>query len=318
MLSAITWDVDPILFHLGSLQIRWYGLLWAIGLYLCWLVNERMYRRENCPAEWADKMFIYMALGVIIGARLGHCWFYEWHLTNDPIQLFGWTINYRNPYIEHPLRLVEIWEGGLSSHGGAIGLITAAFLLNWRVFSKYPQFQTSWLWILDRLCLGVCITATLIRLGNLMNSEIYGGPTDLPWGFIFVRGDVNTDVPCHPTQIYEMIYCLVAMAVTWPMYYFTDARRREGLLLGVFLEIVFVTRFCLEFIKNDQEAFEAGHVLNMGQLLSIPFIALATYLIIRAYRRPLSPVVDKQPESLDPKYRSTQNTPKKDNKKMRK
>ncbi len=301
ILNYITWNVDPVLFHLGGLEVRWYGLLWAVGLYLCWLVNERMYRRENCPAEWPDKMFIYMALGVIIGARLGHCWFYEWHLTNDPIQIFGWTINYRNPYIEHPLRLIRVWEGGLSSHGGAIGLIIAALLLNRNVFSKYPQFQTSWIWILDRLCLGVCITATMIRFGNLMNSEIYGGPTTLPWGFIFVRN--GETVPCHPTQIYEMLYCLVAMAVTWPLYYKTDARRREGLLLGVFFLIVFVTRFCLEFIKNDQEAFEAGHLLNMGQLLSIPFILAGIYLIIRAYRRPLLPIVDKQPESLDPKYR---------------
>lgn len=199
--------------------------------------------------------------------------------------------------------MIKIWEGGLSSHGGAIGLIIAAILLNKFKYSKYPQFGTSWIWILDRLCIGVCFTAMLIRLGNLMNSEIYGGPTDLPWGFIFVNGDSYRDVPCHPTQIYEILYCFVALCVTGPLYLYTDARRREGLLLGVFLEIVFVTRFCLEFIKNDQEAFEANHLLNMGQWLSIPFIALGIYLIIRAYRRPLSPVVEKQPESLDPKYR---------------
>ena len=125
----------------------------------------------------------------------------------------------------------------------------------------------------------------------------------LPWGFIFVNGDSYRDVPCHPTQIYEILYCFVALCVTGPMYLYTEARRREGLLLGVFLEIVFVTRFCLEFIKNDQEAFEANHLLNMGQWLSIPFIILGIYLIIRAYRRPLSPVVEKRPQSLDPKYR---------------
>lgn len=301
ILDAIIWNVDPVAFHLGSWEVRWYGILWAIGLYLCWKVNEQMYKRENCPAEWPDQLFAWMAAGVIIGARLGHCWFYEWYLTDDPIQLFGWTINYRNPYIEHPLWLLKIWQGGLSSHGGAIGLIIAAMLLNKYKYSRYPQFQTSWIWILDRLCVGVCITATLIRFGNLMNSEIYGGPTDLPWGFVFVR-DGQTE-PCHPTQIYEMLYCLIAMAVTWPMYFFTEARRREGLLLGTFLNIVFVTRFLLEFIKNDQEAFEAGHLLNMGQILSIPFVILGTWLMIRAYRRPMLPVVDKQPESLDPKYR---------------
>jgi prolipoprotein diacylglyceryl transferase len=183
--------------------------------------------------------------------------------------------------------LLKIWEGGLSSHGGAFGLLTAAWLLNKKVFSKEPKFHTSLLWIMDRLVVGVCVTATLIRLGNLMNSEIYGTPTDLPWGFIFVR-DGQT-VPCHPTQIYEMLYCIVGFIVTWFMYWKAKAYKREGLLLGVFLEIIFFTRFMLEFIKNDQELFEAGHVLNMGQMLSLPFIIWGIYLIIRAYKRPALP-----------------------------
>jgi len=285
ILNYVTWNVDPILLHFGDGGVRWYGLCWALGIYLCYLVQAWLYKHERCPEDWPDKIFVWMTLGVIIGARLGHCWFYEWHLTADPIQIFGWTITYRNPYIENPLRLLKIWEGGLSSHGGGIGLILAAWMLNRKHFSKRPEYHTSMIWILDRLCIGVCITATLIRFGNLMNSEIYGGPTDLPWGFIFVR-DGQT-VPCHPTQIYEMLYCLVAMAVTWPLYWFTDARRREGLLIGVFFLIIFVTRFALEFIKNDQEAFEAGHLLNMGQLLSIPFIIAGIWLVIRAFRRPL-------------------------------
>jgi len=298
--NSIVWDVDPILIHFGDGGIRWYGLLWAVGLYVCWALNDRMYKSENCPAEWSDQLFFWMAAGTIIGARLGHCWFYEWHQYGEPWHLFGWEFTYRNPYIENPLRLFRIWEGGLASHGGTLGIIITAILLNKYRFSRYPQFGTSWIWILDRLCIGAGLTGALIRLGNLFNSEIYGGPTDLPWGFIFVREGLT--IPCHPTQIYEMIYCLIAFAVTYTLYHKTDARRREGLLLGIFLEIVFFTRFCLEFIKNDQEAFEAGHLLNMGQLLSIPFIVLGLYLIIRAYRRPLSPVVDKRPKSLDPKY----------------
>jgi len=300
MFNFIVWDVDPILIHFGDGGIRWYGLLWAVGLYVCWALNDRMYKSENCPAEWSDQLFFWMAAGTIIGARLGHCWFYEWHQYGEPWHLFGWEFTYRNPYIENPLRLFRIWEGGLASHGGTLGIIITAILLNKYRFSRYPQFGTSWIWILDRLCIGAGLTGALIRLGNLFNSEIYGGQTDLPWGFIFVREGLT--IPCHPTQIYEMIYCLIAFAVTYTLYHKTDARRREGLLLGIFLEIVFFTRFCLEFIKNDQEAFEAGHLLNMGQLLSIPFIVLGLYLIIRAYRRPLSPVVDKRPKSLDPKY----------------
>ncbi len=283
ILDYITWNADPILIHFGDGGIRWYGLLWAVGIYLCYLIQLRLYKNEGCPEDWTDKLFIYMTLGVIIGARLGHCWFYEWHLTDNPIQLFAWNISYRNPYIENPLLLLKIWEGGLSSHGGAFGLMFAAWLLNRRHFSKDKRFNTSLVWIFDRLVIGVCITATLIRLGNLMNSEIYGTETSLPWGFIFVR-DGQT-VPHHPTQIYEMMYCMVAFVVTWLMYWKGKCYKRQGLIFGTFLLIVFVTRFLLEFIKLDQEDFEAGMLLNMGQWLSLPFIIWGVYLIVKACRK---------------------------------
>lgn len=309
LLSFITWNIDPVLLHLGPLEVRWYGLLWAVGIYIAYLTQVRFYRHEHCPEGWTDKLFMWIVIGTILGARLGHCWFYEWHqvtdpalanychymgISTDPVQIFGWTIEYRNPYIEHPFKLLKIWEGGLASHGGAIGIILASILLSRYVFQKDKIahgtsyiVNPSWLWILDRLCIGAALTGAAIRLGNLFNSEIYGGPTTLPWGFIFVR-DGQT-VPCHPTQIYEMLYCLVTFGVCWWMYWRRKAYRREGLLIGTFFTIVFGTRFVLEFIKNNQEAFEANHLLNMGQLLSIPFVALGIYLIIRAYRRPLLP-----------------------------
>lgn len=282
LLNYIVWNVDPVAFSIGSLEVRWYGILWAAGIYLCYMMQVRLYKHDNAPQDWPDKIFVYMVLGVIIGARLGHCWFYEWHeastLGLEPIQIFAWNINYRNPYIEHPLELLKIWQGGLSSHGGAIGLITAALILNKK------HFHTGINWIFDRLVIGICITATLIRLGNLMNSEIYGNPTDLPWGFLFVRnGDT---LPCHPTQIYEMLYCIAAFAVTLLMYYKWDCGKRPGLIFGVFMEIIFFTRFCLEFIKLDQEAFEANMLLNMGQWLSIPFILWGVWLIVDAVRKP--------------------------------
>lgn len=286
VLAYITWDVSPVLVEFGPISIRWYGLLWAIGLYLCYLVQVKLYKNEGCPQDWAEKIFLWMTLGVIIGARLGHCWFYEWYYYNDPIQIFSWSIHYRNPYIEHPFDLLKIWEGGLSSHGGAIGLIVAAWLLNKRVFSKQPKFRTSMIWIFDRLVIGVCVTATLIRLGNLMNSEIYGNPTTLPWGFVFVR-DGQT-VPCHPTQIYEMLYCIVAFVVTWLMYWKGKYYQQTGLIFGVFLLIIFGTRFLLEFIKLDQEAFEQNLGLNMGQWLSLPFVVWAIYLIVKACRNSIS------------------------------
>jgi len=281
-LLSIVWDVNPVAFSLGSLSVRWYGILWALGLTFAYLIQVKLYKHDHCPEMWTDKLFTYMVIGVIVGARVGHCWFYEWHdaaqLGLSPIHFLGMTFNYRNPYIENPLLLLKIWEGGLASHGGAIGLITAAFLLDYKYYHKGIA------WIFDRLVIGVAIAGCLIRLGNLMNSEIYGGPTDLPWGFIFVR-DGQT-VACHPTQIYEMIYCLVAFVVSALMYYKTRAARRPGLIFGVWLEIVFFTRFVLEFIKFDQEAFEANFFLNMGQVLSLPFILWGLYLIVMALRRP--------------------------------
>lgn len=280
ILEYVTWNVNPVALSLGPLHIYWYGLLWVLGIYLCYLVQIKLYKNELAPQDWPDKIFYYMTLGVIIGARIGHCWFYEWHeatsLGLEPIQIFGLTLNYRNPYIENPLELIKIWEGGLSSHGGAIGLVFAAWLLNKK------HFHTGIIWIFDKLVIGVCITATCIRFGNLMNSEIYGNPTKLPWGFIFVRnGDT---IPCHPTQIYEMLYCIVTFVVTWILYWKTKAYKREGLIFGIFLELIFVTRFILEFIKLDQETFESNMLLNMGQWLSIPFIIWGIYLIIHALR----------------------------------
>ena len=302
LLDYITWNVNPIAIPFGGGGVRWYGICWAVGIYLCYLTQVKLYKHERCPEDWADKLFIWITVGAIVGARLGHCLFYEWYNVCQPgmenlcraldirpegVQLFGWTICYRNPYIEHPLWMLKIWEGGLASHGGTLGIFLAAWLLNRKHFSKKPEFHTSMLWVLDRLCIGVCLTGLLIRFGNLMNSEIYGNYTTLPWGFIFVR-DGQTE-PCHPTQIYEMFYCLAGFVITWLLYWKGKAYRREGLLIGVFLWIIFGTRFVLEFIKMDQMAFESGHILNMGQWLSIPFVAWATYLIIRACRRPQNP-----------------------------
>lgn len=281
LLDFITWTVDPVAFSLGSLHIRWYGILWALGLWFALLIEQKLYKNEHCPADWSDKMFLYMVLGVIIGARLGHCWFYEWHeaatLGLQPVHFLGMTFNYRNLYIEHPWELLKIWEGGLSSHGGALGLIVASILLS------HKHFHTGIVWIFDRLVIGVCITGACIRLGNLFNSEIYGNPTTMPWGFLFaLNGDTQ---PCHPTQIYEMLYCLVGFVVTWLMYWKGKCYQYRGLIFGVFLEIIFVTRFILEFIKFDQEAFEANFFLNMGQILSIPFILWGIGLIIYALKK---------------------------------
>lgn len=271
LLNYITWNVNPVFFSLGPLTVRWYGFLWAIGIFLALIIVQKLYKNEKLPEAWIDKQFFYVVIGTIVGARLGHCFFYEWHLLPQPVEFLGITFKYGNPYLSHPWKLLYIWQGGLASHGGAIGILIAMYLYHRNVTHR------GFIWGLDRLVIGAAATAFCIRLGNLMNSEIYGSATTLPWGFIFVR-DGQT-APMHPTQIYEMLYCLVTFLVTWWLYWKKAAYKQTGLILGAFLLIVFGTRFLLEFIKLNQEAFESGMILNMGQILSIPFIVWGIWLI---------------------------------------
>ena len=278
LLNYITWDVNPEIFRIGAIAVRWYGLFWAIGIYATLLITTKIFKHEKLPEAWVDKLFIYTVLGAILGARLGHCFFYEWKLVADPITFLGITFNYENHYLSHPWELLFIWRGGLASHGGAIGILIAMILFNKNVSKKGIN------WIFDRLLIGVCLCGASIRFGNLMNSEIYGDATSLPWGFIFVR--TGETQPMHPTQIYEMIYCLVTFAIMWFMYWKKEAYKKNGLLFGIFLIGVFGSRFMLEFIKNNQEAFESGLPLNMGQWLSIPFIVWGIWLLLRSSSSP--------------------------------
>ncbi|MBP8783396.1 MAG: prolipoprotein diacylglyceryl transferase [Paludibacter sp.] len=274
MLNYITWNVDPELFSIGPLTVRWYGLLWAVGIWLALIIVQRIFKHEKHPEAWVDKLFIYTVLGTIVGARLGHCFFYEWKELAEPVTFLGISFKYGNHYLTHPWELLYIWRGGLASHGGAIGILIAMYYYNKNVSKK------GYIWIFDRLVIGVALAGAAIRLGNLMNSEIYGTATTLPWGFIFVR-DGQTE-PMHPTQIYEMIYCLVTFAVTYWLYYKKEAYKKTGLIFGVFLLGIFGTRFLLEFIKLNQEAFESGMILNMGQILSVPFIIWGIWLIMNS------------------------------------
>jgi prolipoprotein diacylglyceryl transferase len=274
LLNYITWNVDPELFSIGSLTVRWYGLLWAIGIWLALVVVQKLYKNEKLPDVWIDKLFIYTVIGTIVGARLGHCFFYEWKPLTEPVSFLGITFNYGNHYLSHPWELLYVWRGGLASHGGAIGILISTYLYNKNVSKK------GFIWVLDRLVIGAALTGAAIRLGNLMNSEIYGSATSLPWGFIFVR-DGQTE-PMHPTQIYEMLYCLVTFGIIWWLYWKKQAFKKTGLIFGVFLIGIFGTRFLLEFIKLNQEAFESSMLLNMGQVLSIPFIIWGIWLIMKS------------------------------------
>ncbi|HHT29156.1 MULTISPECIES: prolipoprotein diacylglyceryl transferase [Petrimonas] len=285
-LLSVTWQVDPTIFTLFGREIRWYGLLWVIGLIVAVYIVQRIFKNEKLPEKWFDSLFGYMMLGIILGARLGHCLFYE-----------------PQYYLANPLEIVKIWEGGLASHGGVIGIIIAVWLYSRRVTRK------SMLWTFDRVMVPTGFTAAMIRFGNLMNHEIYGGPTNLPWGFRFIdnvglwmRGaePIYTE-PSHPTQIYEALFYLVVFAITMHMYWKTNARERQGLILGVGIALIFIARFFIEFVKNVQvdseEAMRENTGLILGQWLSIPFIVWGIWLIWQALRRKPEPVTQKK--SLD-------------------
>ena len=283
MLLSIIWDQDPILFSLGSLSVRWYGLLYALGFFIGISIIGKTFKRDGAPESWLDKVFIYIVLAVIVGSRLGHVFFYDWAYYKDNL----WEI---------PM----VWHGGLASHGGALAMVLTCWLL-----SKYMTKQNIW-WLGDRLFIGSSLVAGMIRIGNLMNSEIYGTPTDLPWGFVFVRGreqfcgSVSDFVecpaptvccpqaewlPCHPTQLYEAgAYFLLFILLMW-LYWKKDAGKYNGLLSGIGFTGVFVARQLIEILKNDQSDFEAGMTFNMGQWLSLPFVILGVYLIVRALRK---------------------------------
>ena len=279
-LAAITWNVDPVIFEIFGRGIRWYGLFFALGLLILGpMIEGRIWKREKLNPEWMNSLFVYVVLGTILGARLGHVLFY------DP-----------SYYLANPSKIFAVWEGGLASHGGTIGIIVAVWIYSRRVTKR------SMLWTLDRLAVPTGLAAALIRLGNLMNSEIFGRPTDLPWGFVFPRAsefagyaEKGLTIPaCHPTQIYEAVAYLLVFALCMHLYWGRDAARRyPGLILGCFLLGVFGFRLFVESIKNVQESWEIGLVqhygLNMGQFLSIPFILAGLGLIIYAYRHPVDP-----------------------------
>ena len=267
MLSFITWDVSPVIFKLGFFTLRWYSLAFMVGFLVGYEIVARMFRHEGAPERWLGLLLMWTVAGTIVGARLGHVFFYEWDL-----------------FSQNPIKILYVWEGGLASHGGAIGVILGVILFSIVTTKRSP------LWTFDRLVVPIALVGGLIRLGNLMNSEIFGHATTLPWGFRFVNSPewqaLYAGQACHPTQIYEAICYFALFAMLMWMYWRKNAEERPGLIFGVFLIGIFTPRFFIEFIKNPQEAFEQSMALNMGQWLSIPFIIAGISLIIYAMRRP--------------------------------
>lgn len=259
----ITWDVSPEIFSIGPILgvgpivVRWYGLLFATSFLVGFQIMTKIFAKENKSEKDLNDLFFYMMVGTILGARLGHCLFY-------------------NPdfYLSNPLEIIKVWKGGLASHGAAIGIVTALYM-----YSKKKVGQ-SFLWVMDRVVITVALAGFFIRTGNLMNSEIIGKATDLPWAFKFVNSYVADPMtPRHPAQLYEGLSYLVIFILLFIIYHKSYKKIKEGFLFGLFLILVFSARFIIEFLKENQSSFEQGMLLNMGQLLSIPLILWGIYLL---------------------------------------
>jgi phosphatidylglycerol---prolipoprotein diacylglyceryl transferase len=277
-LLFIHWNVSPEIFNLGSLSVRWYGLLFATGFLAGYTILVRMFKYEGAKVEWVDKLFIYVIVATIIGARLGHVIFYGWeYYSTHLIEIFL-------PIAKTATGYKFVGYQGLASHGGSFGILIAVWLFSIRVTKR------NMLWTLDRLAVPVALVSAMIRTGNLMNSEIYGVATNVPWGFIFERN--GETIAKHPTMIYEALSYLITFILLLFLFYKRKGLKdRQGLLLGVFFIGIFLTRFLIEFIKENQEAFEANMTLNMGQRLSIPFVLAGFYLIYHSLKHP--PVIYK-------------------------
>ncbi|TVT37913.1 prolipoprotein diacylglyceryl transferase [Hymenobacter setariae] len=312
-LAYVPWNVSPIIAEIGPLLLRWYGVLFALGFVIGSFVLTHIYKSEGVRPYWVDVITFYMVVGTVLGARLGHVFFYDW-----------------DQYKDKPWEILKIWHGGLASHGATIGILLALF-----IFSMRNKFD--YLWVLDRIVIVVAIGGACIRLGNLMNSEIVGKPTTEPWGFVFPRDvehlqqfrpdqpvpagavavqrtrvegkeepeftvtpvsgvvspSAEVAVPRHPTQIYESLFCLFLVALLYGLWNKYKENTPRGLLFGLFVVLLFSFRIFVEYFKENQVTKESGIIaeygLNIGQLLSIPFILIGLWVLLRAGKNPKNP-----------------------------
>ncbi len=285
LFNYIQWSPRLEALSLGPFIIRWYSLCWLIGLALAYFIVRKLFyeqdiaiRKKRVKGKWEEEnlfepLFIYCFLGILIGARLGHCLFYQ------P----DYFLSSGKHFIEMLLPIHYLPDGGwkftgyegLASHGGTIGITIALWL--YAKWSKLPILT-----IIDNICIATPVTACFIRLGNLMNSEIIGKVTDVPWAFIFERVDMQ---PRHPGQLYEAIAYAIFFFIGWYFYKKKPERVGTGFFFGLCLTLIFTFRFFIEYTKDIQEEFEAGMLLNMGQILSIPFIVFGIWLIVRSFKK---------------------------------
>lgn len=273
----IDWDVSPEIIE-GYKTPNLYGLLFVSGLIIGFFVIKKMFKKENVEEAVLDKLVMYMVLATIVGARLGHVLFYGPYY--DTVDHCG---NLQQGYFQHPLDIFKVWEGGLASHGGAIAVLLALMYFSKKV-SKRPL-----MWILDRIAIPIAIAATFIRLGNLVNHEIVGDRTNVPWAFSFhnyydeaLCGIDAT--PRHPTQLYEAICYLFIFVLLYFLYWKKEAWKKQGYVFGLFLTLLFTARFLIEFVKVGQTDRDSYMVLNTGQMLSIPFIVAGAIIFWKAIK----------------------------------
>lgn len=260
----ITWNPSPEIFSIGKFAIRWYGLLFASAFVFGYIIFAKIFKKEGVPIEELDKFTIYVALGTVIGARLGHVLFYE-----------------PNYYFSHPSEIIQIWHGGLASHGAAIGILVAIWLF-------VRKSSKSLMWLLDRIGIVVALGGAFIRLGNLMNSEIVGAPSKLPWAFAFVRDNLQRGLPetltRHPAQLYESLFYFLLFGILFFLYK-KGCGNKSGYLFSWFLILLFGFRFLIEFLKDVQVDFEKSMSIDMGQWLSIPFVIGGIVLLIYSKKK---------------------------------
>ncbi len=267
----MVWDIDPALFKIGFIQIRYYSLLFACAFLIGYKLVYKMFEEEYKPLADVESLFLTMFLSTVVGARLGHVIFYKPQWFGSPE---GWW------------QIVKIWEGGLASHGAAIGIMTGLY-----IYSIKRNKEQPYLWVSDRVAPPIALAGCMIRLGNFFNSEIVGQPTDVPWAITFARLD---NIPRHPTQLYESLAYLVISVILYTIYLRRKEKSHIGLLTGWFFTLIFGFRFCIEFLKKNQVSFELDMPLHMGQILSIPMVLFGIGLIIYSQTTKRTAITPKQ------------------------
>lgn len=256
-MEHFTWNVDPNILEIGSLQLRWYGLLFVGSFFLGLMLMQWVFKRERKDPAVLDNMLIYIMLGAVIGSRLMHCFAYEPEF-----------------YLSNPIEVLKVWKGGLASHGGLVGVFIALYIFAIR-------YKFSYTWLLSRVAIPGALTATFVRFGNLFNSEILGKPSDVPWAIVFERIDM---IPRHPVQLYEAFSYLIIFAILIMIYRKVSPIFATKILPGLFLFMIFTARFFIEYVKTRQAAYVSDLPFSTGQMLSVPYIIVGIIWITWAFK----------------------------------